>query len=69
MLIDRTADGAYNVTSAFLVTRLRSHRRYDFFTGERVDVLRREGANLKLARRTILLDQTVLDSHNLSLFF
>ena len=29
----------------------------------------REGANLKLARRTILLDQTVLDSHNLSLFF
>jgi 3-phenylpropionate/cinnamic acid dioxygenase small subunit len=69
VLIDRTADGVYTVTSAFMVTRLRSHRHYDFFTGERVDVLRREGADLKLARRTILLDQTVLDSHNLSLFF
>ena len=69
VLIERTADDAYTVTSAFMVTRLRSHRHYDFFTGERVDMLRREGANLKLARRTILLDQTVLDSHNLSLFF
>lgn len=69
VLIERTADGAYAVTTAFMVTRIRSHRHYDFFTGERVDVLRREGTNLKLARRTILLDQTVLDSHNLSLFF
>ena len=69
VLIDRTPEGVYTVVSAFMVTRLRSHRHYDFFTGERVDVLRREGADLKLARRTILLDQTVLDSHNLSLFF
>ena len=69
VLIDRTADALYTATSAFMVTRLRSHRPYDSFTGERVDVLRREGANLKLARRTIFVDQTVLDSHNLSLFF
>jgi 3-phenylpropionate/cinnamic acid dioxygenase small subunit len=68
VLIDRTGDGLFTVTSAFMVTRIRSHRHYDFFTGERVDVLRREGTDLKLARRTILLDQTVLDSHNLSLF-
>jgi 3-phenylpropionate/cinnamic acid dioxygenase small subunit len=69
VLVDRTADGVYAVTSAFMVTRLRSHRSYDFFTGERVDSLRREDGELKLARRTILLDQTVLKAHNLSLFF
>jgi 3-phenylpropionate/cinnamic acid dioxygenase small subunit len=69
VLVDRTGESDYAVTCAFMVTRIRSHRRYDFFTGERADVLRREGAGLKLARRTILLDQTVLDSHNLSLFF
>ena len=69
VLIDRTADGVYNVASAFMVTRIRSHRNYDFFTGERVDLLRREDGELKLARRTILLDQTVLEAHNLSLFF
>ena len=68
VLIDRTADGVYNVTSAFLVTRIRSHRSYDFFTGERVDWLRRENGALRLARRTILLDQTVLEAHNLSIF-
>ena len=69
VLIDRTADGVFTVTSAFMVTRIRSHRSYDFFTGERVDLLRREDGALKLARRTILLDQTVLEAHNLSLFF
>jgi 3-phenylpropionate/cinnamic acid dioxygenase small subunit len=69
VLVDRSADDVFTVTSAFMITRIRSHRHYDFFTGERVDVLRREGANLKLARRTILLDQTVLEAHNLSLFF
>jgi 3-phenylpropionate/cinnamic acid dioxygenase small subunit len=69
VMIERAEDGAYTATSAFMVTRIRSHRHYDFFTGERVDVLRRDGASLRLARRTILLDQTVLDSHNLSVFF
>jgi 3-phenylpropionate/cinnamic acid dioxygenase small subunit len=69
VLVDRTADGVYAVTSAFMVTRIRSHRSYDFFTGERVDLLRREDGQLKLASRTILLDQTVLGAHNLSLFF
>jgi 3-phenylpropionate/cinnamic acid dioxygenase small subunit len=69
VLVDRTGDGIYTVTSAFMVTRIRSHRHYDFFTGERVDVLRREDALLKLARRTTLLDQTVLEAHNLSIFF
>jgi 3-phenylpropionate/cinnamic acid dioxygenase small subunit len=69
VLVDRVSEDAYKVTSAFMVTRLRSHRHYDFFTGDRIDVLRREGENLKLARRTILLDQTVLEAHNLSVFF
>jgi len=68
VLVDRVGEHVYKVTSAFMVTRIRSHRHYDFFTGERVDVLRRESTNLKLARRTILLDQTVLEAHNLSIF-
>ena len=32
-------------------------------------MLRRAGTTIKLARRTILLDQTVLEAHNLSIFF
>lgn len=69
VLVDRAADGSFHVTSAFLVTRIRADRPYDFFTGERNDVLRREDAAFKLVRRTVLLDQTVLESHNLSVFF
>jgi 3-phenylpropionate/cinnamic acid dioxygenase small subunit len=41
----------------------------DLFTAERRDVLRKQDGTLKLARREILLDQTVLESHNLSFFF
>jgi ethylbenzene dioxygenase subunit beta len=69
VLADRAADGTFVTTSSFLLTRLRSNRPYDVFTGERRDVLRRQDGVLKLARRTIFIDQTVLESHNLSMFF
>ncbi len=41
---------------------------YDTVSAERRDVLRREEDGLKLARREILLDHTVLTMHNLSVF-
>ncbi len=39
---------------------------YDLFSAERKDVLRRINGTWKLARRDILLDQTVLDAQDLS---
>lgn len=70
VLVDRDERGDLPVRSAFLVTRTRSDMPYDIFTGERQDLLRRgdDGA-LRLARRTIHLDQTVLQAMNLSIFF
>jgi 3-phenylpropionate/cinnamic acid dioxygenase small subunit len=38
-------------------------------SGERQDVLRIEDENMKLYRRTILLDLTVIETHNLAIFF
>jgi 3-phenylpropionate/cinnamic acid dioxygenase small subunit len=69
VLVDRDACGAYHSTSSVLVTRLRSNRPMDLFSAERCDVLRTHDGALKLASRKILLDHTVLDAHNLSIFF
>lgn len=63
------AEGGFAVTSAFLITRVRADSPYDFFSGERHDLLKSVVDGLKLAKRTIFLDQTVLKSHNLSFFF
>lgn len=41
---------------------------YDLFSAERKDVLRRINGHWKLARRDILLDQSVLGSQDLSVF-
>jgi 3-phenylpropionate/cinnamic acid dioxygenase small subunit len=68
-VIAHRAEGGFAVTSAFLVTRLRSDLPYDLFTGERHDVLRETPKGLRLARRKILLDHTILKSNNLSMFF
>jgi 3-phenylpropionate/cinnamic acid dioxygenase small subunit len=69
VVADRMPSGEFQVRSAFLLTRARADRVSDNFTGERHDLLRRAGPSLKLARRLILLDQTVVKSHNLSFFF
>jgi 3-phenylpropionate/cinnamic acid dioxygenase small subunit len=69
VLVERAADGDLKVTAAFMLSRLRSNRPLDIFTGERQDTLKRDGKLLKLVRRLILLDQTVIESHNLSIFF
>lgn len=57
------------VRSNFLVTRTRSDQDYQMFTGVRDDIWRDTGGTLRLARRTIYVDQTVLTATNLSVLF
>lgn len=58
------------VRSNFLVYRNRLEREVDVWVGERSDVLRRVGHRAWLVcRRTVILDQNVVLSKNLSIFF
>ncbi|HEU4340878.1 MAG TPA: aromatic-ring-hydroxylating dioxygenase subunit beta, partial [Candidatus Binatia bacterium] len=41
----------------------------DLISGERQDLLRRRDGGWKLARRLILVDQAVLGTRNLAIFF
>ena len=54
--------------SNFLVYRTRMESDKDIFVGARQDILRRQGDSFKIARRTIVLDQAVLDAKNISVF-
>ncbi|MEU4650121.1 3-phenylpropionate/cinnamic acid dioxygenase subunit beta [Nocardia fluminea] len=57
------------VRSAFLVYRNRLEREQNVFAGQRTDILRRDAGGLRVARRTILLDQNILQAKNISTFF
>jgi len=61
--------GEFAVQSSFMITRTRSDQGYQLFTGKREDVLRSEGEHFKIARRHILVDQTVITNTNLSILF
>ena len=54
------------VEVAFQLWRSRLNSEQDHWFGRRVDVLRRVGASLRLARRHIFLDQTVILAGNMS---
>jgi 3-phenylpropionate/cinnamic acid dioxygenase small subunit len=54
--------------SNFMVYRTRMERDKDIFVGERQDILRRAGNSFLIARRTIILDQALLDAKNISVF-
>jgi 3-phenylpropionate/cinnamic acid dioxygenase small subunit len=56
------------VNSNFLVYRTRMESDKDIFVGARQDLLRRVNGTFKIARRTIILDQAVLDAKNISVF-
>ena len=58
-----------SVTSRFCVYRNRVETETDFLVGRRHDTLRRIDGRLKVARRKIILDQTVLMAKNLTMFF
>jgi 3-phenylpropionate/cinnamic acid dioxygenase small subunit len=57
------------VYTNFLVYRSRSETEQDFYVGGRQDVLRQVDDVWKIARRKIILDQSVLLAKNVSIFF
>jgi 3-phenylpropionate/cinnamic acid dioxygenase small subunit len=58
------------VRSYLLVYRSRgSSTQAELISAERVDLLRSEEERWKLAKRTIIVDQAVLDTQNLAIFF
>jgi len=62
-------DSEVGVKSRFLIYRNRVETETDVLVGKREDLLRRVNGELKLARRTIVLDQSVLLAKNLTFFF
>jgi 3-phenylpropionate/cinnamic acid dioxygenase small subunit len=70
VIVEEPADGSgLEVRSSFLVTRTRQDLDYQMFTGVRHDLLVPTGESFAIARRTILIDQTVLTATNLSVLF
>jgi 3-phenylpropionate/cinnamic acid dioxygenase small subunit len=62
-------DSELRVYSNFIMYRTRGETEEDFYVGSREDILRREGGQLKVAYRKVVLDQTVLLAKNVSNFF
>jgi len=56
------------VRSNFLVYRTRLEHDRDIFVGTRTDILRRVDGRLRIAGRTLILDQAILDAKNISVF-
>jgi 3-phenylpropionate/cinnamic acid dioxygenase small subunit len=67
--IEKVEGNDITAKSRFIVAGFRLEHDVDLFIGKRVDVLRREQGGLKVLRRTIYLDQSVLLSRNLTTFF
>ncbi len=72
-LVDSSADALdgkdFEVSSRFCVYRNRVETETDFLVGRRRDILRRVNSELRIARRKIILDQSVLMAKNLTMFF
>ncbi len=68
-VVIESAGAELDVRSNFLIYRNRLEGEVDLYAGTRHDLLRRLGDGLKIARRKIILDQNVLLSKNLSIFF
>lgn len=59
-----------NVKSNLLLYRTRGDKpTFDLLSAEREDVLRRVDGRFRLTRRTVHLDQTVIQTHNLTMVF
>jgi len=68
--VAEAGDGSLAVRSNRLILRTRQEQTVpQTFAGERRDVLRREDGVLRLVRRAVLLDLTVIGTHNLAIFF
>ncbi|HEY5349900.1 MAG TPA: 3-phenylpropionate/cinnamic acid dioxygenase subunit beta [Candidatus Lustribacter sp.] len=57
------------VRSRFLIYQNRVEYETNLFVGKRNDILRREGDAWKIARREIILEQSVLSAKNLTVIF
>lgn len=57
------------IKSRILVYRNRLQDETDFFVGKREDILRRVNDQWRIARRKIILDQNILLSKNITIFF
>ena len=66
--VKKSTASEIEVHSNFLVYRTRMEADKDLFVGARRDILRRIDGSFKIARRTIILDQAVLDAKNISVF-
>lgn len=63
-------DGSINARSNLLVYRTRNDQTQpQLFSGERHDVYKREDGVLMLQKRSIYLDATAIEAHNIALFF
>lgn len=69
--VRRTDDAeVLDVRSNILIYRTRQDQTVpQILSGERRDLLRREDGGLRLLQRDVMLDLTVVGTHNLSLFF
>lgn len=61
-------ENEYHVYSNFIVYRNRRLRDESWHVGTREDILRRESGELKIARRTVFLDQRVVLDKNIYIF-
>ncbi|ETB35782.1 aromatic-ring-hydroxylating dioxygenase subunit beta [Mycobacterium avium subsp. hominissuis 10-5606] len=62
-------DGEYEVTSSLLLLRNRyQEHNYEIISARRVDLLRRQDGELKIAKRVIYSDQASLGTQNLAIF-
>ena len=67
-LVERTAAGELSVRSNFLLVRVKRDDPAQLLSGERHDLLRFDGRDLRLVRRLILLDHSFLPMENLAVF-
>ena len=67
--IDEVNGNEVSVHSRFLIYRNRLADEQNFYVGKREDTLRRVGGKWKIARRKVILDQSVMLSKNITFFF
>lgn len=67
-LVEGTSEGGLTVRSNFLLVRVKRDDPPQLLSGERHDLLRVEGSDLKLVRRLILLDHSSVPMENLAVF-
>lgn len=67
--LDTDVDGEYRVHSVFVNYRSRGEADNDLLLGRREDILRNTKDGLRIARRKIVITQSLLMSKNLNTFF